>query len=114
MAARLKTLLLAAMLLVMPLQGAAATLAGLLCDPGAQMHKVLANGGHDRDTPQDGEQDKDNAGANPVWHPFHGTVLGPVVETLPAAASDSPSWAHAPDISYALFVPGLPQRPPLA
>jgi hypothetical protein len=101
-------------LTVMPLQGVAATLADLLCDPGGQMHEIYSNGGHGHGTPQGGDQNTDNAGANPVWHPFHGTVLGPAVVISPVAAPDSPLRAHTPEISYDPFVPELPQRPPLA
>jgi len=114
MSVRLKELLLAALLLLIPLQGAAATLAGLLCDPAAQMHAMHANGGHDRDMPQDGEQYEEKAGGDPVWHSFHGVVLGPVVVTLPAPAPHFSSRAFAPDASYDRFVPERLQRPPLA
>jgi hypothetical protein len=114
MSVRLKELLLAVLMLLMPLQGAAATLAGLLCDPAAQMHEMHANGGHERGTPPDGEQHEQNAGVNPVWHPFHGTVLGPVVVISLTPAPRFPSRAFAPDASSHWFVPEQLQRPPLA
>ena len=114
MSVRLKDLLLAVLLLLMPLQGAAATLAGLLCDPAAQMHAMHANGGHDRDMPQDGGQYEEKAGGDPVWHPFHGVVLGPVIVTLPSPAPHFPSRAFAPDASYDWFVPEQLPPPPLA
>lgn len=101
-------------LTVMPLQGAAATLAGLLCDPGAQMHEPHANGGHDRGAHQEGDQDKDGTSGNSVWHPFHSTVFGTVAVTLTVAAPDIPFRAFAPDSLHDLFVPERPQRPPLA
>lgn len=114
MSARLKEFLLAAVLLVMPLQGAAATLAGLLCDPGAQMHTPHANGGDDRGTGHNGDQDQGNTGGNSAWHPFHGTVFGAAIVTVLPAAPDFPPRALAPDTSYDRFVPEQPQRPPLA
>ncbi|MBI3041784.1 MAG: hypothetical protein HYY78_03055 [Betaproteobacteria bacterium] len=100
-------------LAVMPLQGTAATLAGVLCDPGAQ-HQMHANDGHDRGAHEDGDQDKGNTGGNSAWHPFHSTVFGTVVVTVPATAPDLPQRALAPDPSHDLFVPEQPQRPPLA
>lgn len=109
-----KRLVLAAVLAVMPLQGTAATLAGLLCDPGAQMHGMHANDGHDRGASQDGDQDKGNTGGIPVWHPFHGAVFGTGVAALPAAAPDFSFRALAPDPSHDLPVLEQPQRPPLA
>lgn len=114
MSVRVKEFLLTALLLLVPLQGAAATLAGLLCDPAGQMHEMHANGGHDRDTPQNGEPHEGNAGGDPVWHSFHGAVLGPVVVTLPTPAPHFPSRVFAPDASYHWFVPEQPQPPPLA
>ena len=114
MSVHLKKFLLVAVLLGVPLQGAAATLASMLCDPGAQMHEIPVKGGNDRHTHQDGDQDKGYSDGNFVWHPFHGTVLGGVAVTLLAPAQDIPFWALAPDTPYDLFIPERPQRPPLA
>jgi len=109
-----KKILLVAVLLVMPLHGAAVTLADMLCDLGGQTHQIPANGGHDRDVHQNSDQDKGNTDAHTVWHPFHGTVLGGVTAALLAPAQDFLLWALAPDAPHGLFVPERPQRPPLA
>jgi len=114
MSSRIRTFLLGAMLLLVPVQGTAAALADLLCDPGAQVRSVHANGVHDRDTGQVAERDKDSTGGNPLWHAFHGTFFGPGSVGLPVAATDSPSWARPPEASYDRFVAEQPYPPPLA
>lgn len=111
---RMKALLLAAALLLMPLQGTAAAVAGLLCDPGTQTHMPQANGGGDRGAHQNGDQGQGNTGGSSAWHPFHSTVFGTAVVTAPAPAPDFPPRAFAPDTAYDRFVPEQPQRPPLA
>lgn len=110
----LKTLVLAAALLVVPLQGIAATLSVLLCDGEAQMHAMHANGGHDRGTHQDINQDEGSTSGSSAYHPCHNSVSAPLVVTLLAAAPDFPVRAFVPDTLYDLFVPEQPQRPPLA
>jgi hypothetical protein len=110
----LKTLVLAAALLVMPPQGITATLSVLLCDGEAQMHAMHANGGHDRGTHQDSNQDEGSTNGNSTYHPCHNTVSAPMFVTLLAAALDFPVQAMAPDSLHDLFVPDRPQRPPLA
>lgn len=110
----LKTLVLAAALLVMPTQGIAATLSVLLCDGDAQMHAMHANGSQDRGTLQESNQDEGGTSGNSAYHPCHNTVAAPRVVTLPAAAPDFPVRAFVPDTLYDLFVPEQPQRPPLA
>jgi hypothetical protein len=110
----LKKLVLAAALLVMPLQSIAATLSVLLCNGEAQMDAMHANGGPDRGTHQDSNQDEGSTSGNPAYHPCHNTVSAPLVVTLLAAAPDFPVRAFAPDTLYDLFVPEQPQRPPLA
>ena len=110
----LKNLVLAAALLVMPLQGVAATLSVLLCHGDARIPATHATGGHDRSAYQDSNQDEGNPTDNSAFHPCHNTVSAPLVVTLLAAAPDFPVRAFAPDALYDLFVPELPQRPPLA
>ena len=110
----LKTLVLAAALLVMPLQGIAASLSVLLCNGEAQMHAMHANGGHDRGTHQDGNQDEGSTNSDSAYHPCHNTASAPLVATLLATAPDFPVRELAPDSLLALFVPEQPQRPPLA
>ena len=110
----LKELVLAAALLVMPLQGIAATLSLLLCHSEAQKLAMHANGGHDRGTYQDSNQDEGGTSGHSSSHPCQNTVFAPLVVRLRAAAPDFPVRAFAPDTLYDLFVPELPQRPPLA
>jgi len=114
MSPRLKTLVLAAALLVMPLQGIAATLSDLLCDGEAQMHAMHASGGPDRGTHQDSSEDAGGTSGNSVYHPCHNTISAPLVVTFLAAAPAFPVRAFVPDTLYGLFVPEQPQRPPLA
>ena len=110
----MKTLVLAAALLVMPPQGITATLSDLLCDGEAQMHAMHANGGHDRGTHQDSNPNEDSTSGNFAHHPCHNTVSAPMFVTLLAAAPDFPVQAMAPDPLHDLFVPDRLQRPPLA
>lgn len=110
----LKTLVLAAALLVMPLQGIAATLSVLLCNGEAQMHAMHASGGQDRGTHQNSNQNEGSTSGNSAYHPCHNTVSAPLVVTLLATAPDFPVRAFAPDTLFDLFVPEQPQRPPLA
>lgn len=110
----LKKLVLAAALLVMPLQGIAASLSDLLCDGEAQMHAMHANGGHDRGAHQDSTQNEGSTSGNSAHHPCHNTVSAPLVVTLLPDAPDFPILAFAPDPLHDLFVPDRPQRPPLA
>lgn len=110
----LKTVVLAAALLVMPLQGIAATLSVLLCGGEAQMHAMHANGGQDRGTLQENNQDEGGASGNSAYHPCQNTVSAPLFVTSLAAAPDFPVRAFAPDRSPKLFFPEQPDRPPLA
>jgi hypothetical protein len=114
MSLRMKNLVLAAALLVMPLQGIAETLSALLCNGDALVHATHANGGHDRGTYQHGSQDEGSTTGHPAFHPCHNTVSAPLVVTLLTATRDFPVRAFAPDTLYGLFVPEQPQRPPLA
>ena len=110
----LKILVLAVALLVIPLQGVAATLSVLFCHGDAQIHATHANGGHDPGTYQHSNQDEGYTTGNSAFHPCHNTVSAPLVVTLLAAAPDFPVRAFAPDSLHDLFVPEQPQRPPLA
>ena len=110
----LKTLVLAAALLVMPLQGIAASLSDLLCDGEAQLHAMHASSGPDRGMHQDSNQDAGGTSGNSTYHPCHNTVSAPLVVTFLTAAPDFPVRAFVPDTLYGLFVPEQPQRPPLA
>ena len=111
----LKELVLGAALLVIPLQGIAATLSLLLCHGEAQKLAMHANGGHDHGTYQDSNQDEGGTVGHHAYHPCcHFSASVPPVEALPAATLDFSVRTFAPDSLYGLFVPELPQRPPLA
>jgi len=115
MSRSLKKLELAAALLVMPLQGIAATLSVLLCHGDPQMHAVQSNGGKDRGVHHGGQQDESGMTGNSAYHPCcNYTVSPPAAVTLTAAPRDFPVRAFAPDSLHDLFVPDRPQRPPLA
>jgi len=110
----LKRLVLAGALVLMPLQGIAATLSVVLCEGETERHAVHANGGYDRGTHQDGNQDEGSTNSDSAYHPCHNTASAPLVATLLATAPDFPVRELAPDSLLALFVPEQPQRPPLA
>ena len=110
----LKRLALAAVLLVMPLQGVAATLSVLPCRGDTQMHTMHAGGDHDRGTDQNSGLDDGSTSGNSVDPPCHNTVYAPLFVTLLAATPDFPARAFAPDTLYDPFIPEQPQRPPLA
>ncbi len=110
----LKALVLTAALLVMPLQGIASTLSILLCDGDARPHTMHANGGHDRDAHQDGNQGEGGTNSNSTYHPCHNAVSAPLFVTSLAAAPDFPVRTFAPVPLRDLFIPDRPQRPPLA
>lgn len=115
MSRSLKLLVLAAALLVMPLQGVASTLSAVFCHDEGQKQAVHAIGGHDRGVHQDGPQGEGSAGGSSAQHPCcnHGVSAPPVV-TLSAGLPDFPVRAFDPDLLHDLFVPERPQRPPLA
>jgi hypothetical protein len=119
----LKALVLAAALMVMPLQGIAATLSFLLCHGEAQAHTAHAThppgDGHGHGAHHDGRHDgkagdEGSAGASPYHLCCHFTVTTPADIALATAPPDFPVLARAPDILRDLFVPDRPQRPPLA
>ena len=107
----LKKLVLAAALLVMPLQGIAATLSVLLCHGDTQIQATHVNGEIQHGT----HQDEGGTVGHHAYHPCcHFSASVPPVEALPAATFDFPVRTFAPDSLHDLFVPDRPQRPPLA
>jgi len=115
MSRSLKKLVLAVALLVMPLQGIAATLSSLFCHDEGQKHAMHSIGGHDRGVPQDSLQGEGGTGGNSAHHPcYNHSVSAPPVATLLAGLPDFPVQAFSPDPIHDLFVPERPQRPPLA
>lgn len=111
----LKKLVLAAALLVMPLQGIAATLSVLLCHGGAQAHATHENGNEGHGMQYDGPSDPGVPPGNNAFHPCcHYTVAAIPVYSLPAAPPDFSVRTFVPDSLHDLFIPEQPQRPPLA
>lgn len=111
----LKKLVLAAALLVMPLQGVAATLSVLLCHGDANTHVAHSPSNADHGLHQGGVQDEGGTSSQVAYHPCcNHIVSSPPVATSLAARFDFYVPAFAPDTRYDLFVPGPPQRPPLA
>jgi len=106
---------LAAALLVMPLQGVAVTLSVLLCHGDLQAQVMHAGTGghhtvHGESPPSDG-----GTGGNFPYHPCcHNFVSATTIAAPLAALPDFPVRTSAPDPLHDLFVPEQPQRPPLA
>ncbi len=111
----LKKLLLGVVLSVLPLQGVAATLSVLYCHGDAKAHVIHSPGNADDGTHQGGHEDEGGTSSQVAYHPCcnHIVSASPVVNS-PAALPDFLARAFAPDPWYELFVPELPQRPPLA
>ena len=115
----LKTLVLAAALAVMPLQGVAATLSFLLCHGEAQAHETHGGQSHDHGTAAGSHHDHqagdDGASGGVPYHLCcHFAVTAPVDVTLALPQQDFPPLAVAPEGLHHLFIPDRPQRPPLA
>lgn len=121
--------MLAAALLVMPLHGIAATLTVLLCHGDAQAHAAHAGAGHDHtghdhdghpqpSTHQHGHGDpagSDDSSAGSAFHLCCNlTASVPPSTSIVTQLPEFPVRALAPEILHDLFVPELPQRPPLA
>ena len=115
MAPHIRKLVLLAIMLVMPLQGVAATLSVLLCHDAAQLHALHDQGSHEHGVSQDGHPDEGSTTNHHDYHPCnHYTVSVPAAVTLSVSPPDFPVRAFAPDPLHDLFVPELPHRPPLA
>jgi len=108
-------------LLVMPLQGMAATLSVLLCHGDAQVHAAHEHGatGHDHvaaDHAADAHHGTvSDDGASAAYHLCcNMTVPVPYGALPPGAAPDFPPVAGVQDTLHDLYIPDRPQRPPLA
>lgn len=104
-------------LVVLPAQGIAAALSGLLCDVGSKAHAAHAahvNDGHDHGAQHGGHSDDDGTNIHYEHFSCHHLVFVLPAVTLPAITPDFPVWASLADRLPNLFVPARPQRPPLA
>lgn len=115
MSLSLKKFVLAAALLVMPLQGIAASLSVLLCHGDLRAHIMHVMDAGDRATAGDSQSDNGGIGGDIAYHPCCHNIVSaaPIVAPL-AAQPEFPVRAFAPHSLHDLFVPELPQRPPLA
>jgi len=111
-----RKIVLAFSLAVLPLQGVAATLTVLLCHGDAQVHAAHAATGHDHGHQNDNQPNEDAAGGSVAGyhHCCNVTVSALSAMTPPSAPPESPARVVVSDRLYHLFVPELPQRPPLA
>src|SRR4030095_2262431 len=104
---------------VMPVQGVAATLSFLICHGDAQAHAMHGQPVHDHAAAHDHTHHNthnDNASANgdPTNHLCcHHTLSGVPVMALPPAIPDFSLIAMAPEPLHDLYFPDRPQRPPL-
>jgi hypothetical protein len=118
---------LAAALAVMPLHGVAATLTVLLCHGDAQAHATHASSEishdhashtHDATPPQDEHGATQGDAGGTGSSPFH--LCCNLTASAPPALMETPAQveflaqAFTTDSLHDLFVPELPQRPPLA
>ena len=111
-----RTLVLVLAFAVMPLQGIAASLSVLLCHGDTQAHVVHEPDGHDHNAQHDGHHgtQQDDGGATAYHLCCNVTVSVPSTVAVLPALPDFPVRALVPDPFRDLFIPDLPQRPPLA
>lgn len=100
-------------LLLLPLQGLAATLSAFTCFS-ADAHQTVASNTHSHDSgsshEHDGETSKDHSGHLNCHHFFSGM---PAVMAV-SVPSDIPAFESPISLLSTLFVPEQPHRPPLA
>ena len=106
-------MVLAAALVVMPLQSIATSLSPVVCHGDAQAHSTHAESGHDGS--HDTRHDDGGAPEKTAYHLCcHFTVSPPSAVTLPAPQPDGSVRAFTPDAPLDRYFPDQPQRPPLA
>jgi hypothetical protein len=111
----LKKFVLAAALIVMPLQGIAATLSVVRCHGEAKAHVMHVDDVGDRTMVGDSQSDNGGLGGNLAYYPCCHNVVSAAPIAAPLAAQLQFSVRmFAPDSLHDLFVPDRPQRPPLA
>ena len=99
-------------LLLLPLQGLAATLSVFSCVSGDAHQTTTHTHGHDGGSPHehDGETDQDHSG-HITCHHFFSAMPAAMALTVPP---ELPAFESSISLFYTLFVPELPQRPPRA
>ena len=122
MSAWIRKVVVAAVIAMMPLQGIAAVLTVLLCHGDSQAHAVHQGEGHDHpDSAVDHQHDHgataghEGSAGEPSFH----LCCNLVASVPPARSVDThlPEFLARPIVPaplHDLFVPELPQRPPLA
>jgi len=113
-----RKILILALLVVVPLQGAAAPLAHLMCSSPSGVENASAehqHGGGDNHVAS--HHHDDSAGSTDDSHAGHSSChqASPAITSFPAAvfASDLPVFESAIIFFPSLFFPEQPQRPPL-
>lgn len=107
--------MLAAALMVMPLQGIAATLSVLLCHSKIRAHLMQADTAGSGATHGESQSNDAGTGGGPAYHPCcHNMVSAMPCAAPPASLLQAPVRVFAPDAFHHLFFPDRPDRPPLA
>jgi ABC-type Zn2+ transport system substrate-binding protein/surface adhesin len=117
----IKKIVLAAVIAVMPLQGIAAVLTVLMCHGDSQVHATHAAGGHhDADSDSNHHHDhgaaagSDESSSDASFHLCCNLATSvPPARNVDARLPDFLVRAIIPAPLHDLFVPELPQRPPL-
>lgn len=110
-----KRLVLAAALLVMPLQGVAATLSVLLCHGDIRVQTMHADTGGDHAVRGESQPNGGGTGGNFAYHPCCHNIVSATPRAIPVAAPlETGVQAIAPDALHDLFFPDRPDRPPLS
>lgn len=110
-----RRLVLAAALLVMPLQGIAVTLSVLFCHGDIRVQVMHADTGGDHAVHGESQPNGGGTGGNFAYHPCcHNIVSATPYATPVAAPLEAPVRAIAPDALHDLFFPDRPDRPPLS
>lgn len=102
-------------LLVIPLQGVAAAVSALQCQPQGGERTAVVQGQETPASVQDQSQPVDDNGT--ITHTGHFSChqVSGLLSVMPyEALSDFPTWASSPATLHDPFFPEQPKRPPLA
>lgn len=104
-------------LVMLPTQGVAMALSGIVCSSGGETpvaHVAHAGDDHDHGARSGGSHEDDGAGIHYEHFSCNHLVFVLPTTTLPETTPDFAVWALAAHSLTDLFVPERPQRPPLA